>query len=292
MNYLLSSTIIITFPLLLQLVQCLNQPSRKGTTFVNSKITPSLSSETNKQYSRRSILQSIILPTLIFSPYNSAIEECIAKEIEGENFESEAYRLREYTNSVTASRDTNISPFEAYDVIQSSFDGNNKRSGTNMRALDLGAGAGASTELLWRLGYHTIDAVDWSSKAWDKFVTNIPSTVTFHETDADSFYNSHKPFSKNKKYNAIVFNYAVNESKAKKYAREMLVANDGLLLAPVNVQSDYWFKQTYKIYDSNGDIQRVFGGVVGAWDVLFQPDVSETSCQGIWCPPYNGFKKK
>lgn len=31
---------------------------------------------------------------------------------------------------------------------------------------------------------------------------------------------------------------------------------------------------------------------VGAWNVQFQPDVTQDTCQGIWCPQYNGFKKK
>ena len=287
MKRLLPLHLLITFNTL-KYINCLSQLSNRRYAI---PIKQNLShNNEKKQYSRRSMLHSIILPTLIGSSiFNVATKECIAKEIEEITFKSEAFGLREYTNSVTASRDTNISPFEAYDVIQSAF--SNKLDKRNMRALDLGAGAGASTELLWKLGYHNIDAVDWSGKAWDKFVTSPVSTVKFYEMDSDSFYSNNKPFTDEKKYNAVVFNYAVNEDKAKKYAREMLVADGGLLLAPVNIRRDYWFQQIYKSYDSNGDTQRVFGNTVGAWEVLFQPDVSETSCQGIWCPPFNGFKK-
>jgi len=267
-------------------ILCLSQLPNGAFTKPTTKIITEPTNTETPRLSRRSIIQSILIPTFITSL--ATPEKSTAQGNTETRFKSEAFDLREYTNAVTASRDTNISPFEAYDVIQSSFGNITKTD--SMRALDLGAGAGASTELLWKLGYHTIDAVDWSSKAWDKFVTSTPDTVKFYEMDADSFYTSYKPFSNDKKYNAIVFNFAVNENKARKYAREMLVS-DGLLLAPVNVQRDYWFKQIYKAYDCNGDIQRVFGGLVGAWDVLFQPDVSETSCQGIWCPPYNGFKK-
>ena len=31
-----------------------------------------------------------------------------------------------------------------------------------------GAGAGVSTEMLWRLGYRNIVAVDWSDAAWTR----------------------------------------------------------------------------------------------------------------------------
>jgi hypothetical protein len=33
-----------------------------------------------------------------------------------------------------------------------------------------GAGAGVSTEMLWKLGYRDIVAVDWSDAAWNKSV--------------------------------------------------------------------------------------------------------------------------
>ena len=45
------------------------------------------------------------------------------------------------------------------------------------RALDLGAGAGVSTQLLWANGFHEIVAVDPSRVAWDSCVTLVQSLV-------------------------------------------------------------------------------------------------------------------
>lgn len=82
-----------------------------------------------------------------------------------------AYGKEEYTNSITASKDTNISPKEVYDSIQGSYlqypleqlraKGLNREA----RAWDVGAGAGVSTQTLYNMGYKFIDAVDWSDTA-------------------------------------------------------------------------------------------------------------------------------
>ena len=88
----------------------------------------------------------------------------------------------------------------------------------------------------------------------------------------------------------IVFNFGVNDSKAKAYAKTMLQP-DGRLLAPVNIKADYWMKQAFKVYDSQGTLLWTANDI-GAWSVQFQPDVTQDTCQGIWCAPYNGFQKK
>jgi len=142
------------------------------------------------------------------------------------------------------------------------------------------------------MGYHNIDAVDWTREAWDTFVIRKPSTVTFYEMDVDSFRKNIWRKDSLSKYDAINFNFAVNESKAISYAKEMLSSSNGILLAPVNTQRDYWLNQAYKVYDSNGNMIRLIGDNVGAWNVQFQPDVSEETCtEIIWCPPFNSFKK-
>lgn len=249
---------------------------------------------------RRTVLSSSVF-LLSLRPFNN--DKVFANE-----FESKAFELRELTNSITASRDTNISPLEAYNTIQLSLKqqlpNTNRNRSTPLRALDLGAGAGASTQLLWELGYRTIDAVDWTQEAWDSYVTQQPNSVTFYEMDADTFRETIWRKQSLPPYDAIVFNFAVNESKAISFAKELLLdsssqssssssSNNSVLLAPVNTQRDYWMKQSYKLYDSKGDLVRAIGDNVDAWSVQFQPDVSENTCvSSIWCPPFNGFKKK
>lgn len=143
------------------------------------------------------------------------------------------------------------------------------------------------------MGYKSIEAVDWSSKAWDENVDEslIPSGVHFHAVDDETFLNE----SENRNggiglFDVIIFNFAVNDSKARAYAKSLLQP-DGRLLAPVNTQSDYWMKQAFKVYDNTGTVLWTVNNI-GAWSVQFQPDVTQDTCQGIWCAPYNGFKKK
>jgi hypothetical protein len=149
-----------------------------------------------------------------------------------------------------------------------------------------------STQTLYNMGYHDIEAVDWSSKAWDDNVIeeNLPPQVHFTAVDDERFYFDIWRPKQMDKFDVIVFNFGINERKAKAYAKEMLV-DDGRLFAPVNNQSDYWLKQAFRVYDSSGN-ELWSVNDVGAWSVQFQPDVTQDTCQGIWCAQYNGFKKR
>lgn len=221
------------------------------------------------------------------------------------SFHSAAYGREEYTNSIVASRDTNISPKEVYDTIASdylkeAFDAAMKERGGGYgpRALDVGAGAGVSTEVLYRVGYHTIDALDWSGSAWEKYVVEDPSGhcpdgVTFYELDDERFLDKWRESNGGDGllFDVIVFNFAVNEAKAAFFAKELLNQQHGRLLAPINTSNDYWLKQTYQVMDGKGDVLWSAGDV-GAWSVQFQPDVTQDTCSGVWCAPFNGFQKK
>ncbi|KAL3766023.1 hypothetical protein ACHAWU_002738 [Discostella pseudostelligera] len=243
-------------------------------------------------------------------------------------FHSAAYGLEEYNNSIVASRDTNISPKEVYDTISSEYlrgahaaaiaknadTSSNSSSGRRKRrmtpkALDVGAGAGVSTEILYNMGYQTIDALDWSGKAWERYVIDdpagvCPTSVQFYELDDERYLeswrrkyggekegHSEQEEGANGLFDAIVFNFAINESKAVTFATELLNKDHGILLAPINTSTDYWLKQRYKVMDASGKVLWSADDV-GAWSVLFQPDVTQDTCQGIWCSPYNGFQKK
>jgi protein-L-isoaspartate O-methyltransferase len=199
-----------------------------------------------------------------------------------------------------ASRDTNISPAEVYDTLAKLRVTTTQSNG--IRALDVGAGAGVSTQVLWELGYREIDAVDWSGTAWHLNVEengSCPPSVHFYELDDERFLKQWQQrnqqqqqpssSSSSQRYDAIVFNFAVNRRKAVYFAKELL-KEGGILLAPINTQNDYWFKQIYTLMDSSGKTLWVANDV-GAWSVLFQPDVTQDTCQGIWCAPFNGFQK-
>jgi hypothetical protein len=214
-------------------------------------------------------------------------------------FKTRAYGQAEYTNAITASRDTNISPKEAYDVIRERIPANVRGDGG--RALDVGAGAGLSTAVLYvERGYMTIDAVDWSGKAWSENVVEpLPSTVRWYEADDDQFLST---VAAPKSYHVIVYNFAINMDKAYRVARRYLVESSdnadgdsgggGLLLAPVNDRADYWYKQSYLLLNANGDVLWRSEPEVGAWSVQFQPDVTSETCTGIWCGGYNGYQQK
>ncbi len=278
---------------------------------------------------RRSFL-SHCCATLFSSPMLVA-PPAVAKTIEDNErsaaFHSAAFGLEEYTNSIVATRDTNISPKEVYDTISSDYylrgacdaaisknivvasDGEspNRRNSINSsmrkqriipKALDVGAGAGVSTEILYRMGYHAIDALDWSGKAWEKYVVNdpegvCPQSVQFYELDDERYLESwRKKYGNNSGkehpevedddglFDAIVFNFAINDSKAITFATELLNKDHGVLLAPVNTSTDYWLKQRYKAIDASGKVLWSTEDV-GAWSVLFQPDVTQDTVR-VW----------
>ena len=226
-------------------------------------------------------------------------------------FRTGAFGREEYTNSIVASRDTNISPKEVYDSIESQYikypleklreqQQRQADAGATQqrqpRALDVGAGAGVSTQVLWDMGYREIDAVDWSGKAWERYVIDDPSascpkSVKFYELDDERYIDEWRSQGSHR-FDAITFNFGINERKAISFARDLLEPESGRLLAPVNVQTDYWLKQVYKVYDSKGDVVNVLGQDIGAWAVQFQPDVTQPTCQGIWCAQFNGFQRK
>lgn len=214
-------------------------------------------------------------------------------------FVSAAFPRKELTNSIVASRDTNISPAEVYETILRLKNENSDArtsgstsTGTPPRALDVGAGAGVSTQVIYeQLGYVNIDALDWSGEAWRINVVEggyCPPTVHFYELDDERFVEEWKKENL-EKYDVIAFNFAVNREKALYFCRNLLKP-DGLLLAPVNAQQDYWLKQTYQLLNANGEVAWSAADV-GAWSVQFQPDVTQDTCQGIWCSPFNGFQK-
>ena len=250
---------------------------------------------------QRRFFLSQIVATALLLPYPSIASESIANE--QLKFHSAAYGQEEYTNSIVASRDTNISPREVYDTIASDYlkDVLNavSKEGGVARALDVGAGAGVSTEVLYRLGFHQIDALDWSGNAWQRYVVDdpsgyCPSTVNFYELDDERYLDLWKSKYNNAQeglFDVIIFNFAVNESKAKQFATTLLNKQHGIVLAPINTMNDYWLKQNYKIMDSEG---RALWSTadVGAWSVQFQPDVTQDTCAGVWCAPFNGFQKK
>jgi len=219
------------------------------------------------------------------------------QEPEG-GFRTAAFRDTEYTNSRTASRDTNLSPLEAYDVIRQRVPPapapQQQLLYRRRRALDLGAGAGVSTQVLYQdKHYEKIDAVDWSDAAWKSNVIEpIPESVRFYAMDDDAFFRVTKDKSDGGcGYDAIVYNFAVNAEKASRVARTYLCEDnpDAVLLAPVNDARDYWYKQSYLLLDRRGQVLWKSPPDVGAWSVQFQPDVTSETCVGPWCRSFNGY---
>ncbi len=267
---------------------------------------PSLkATKTTDNLTRRSLLPLIFCAPLLPSPAAQALDAISGDEqtriplqpdtevTSTRPFVSAAYTRKELTNSIVASRDTNISPAEVYETIKRLKSRELNGSGaTNARALDVGAGAGVSTQVIFQeLGYLNIDALDWSGDAWRSNVEDggyCPPTVHFYELDDERFVEQWKK-QKLEKYDIIAFNFAVNRDKALYFSKNLL-KEEGLLLAPINTQPDYWLKQTYQLMDADGKLVWSAGDV-GAWSVQFQPDVTQDTCQGVWCSPFNGFQK-
>ena len=121
------------------------------------------------------------------------------------------------------------------------------------RALDLGAGAGVSTEILWRNGFRSIVAVDPSRVAWDKFVGEqqpAGSGVTFIQNSDDGYIESRPADAA--LFDLVLVNFAINADKARDLLA--LLTPNGRLLAPVNQQRDYWFRQEYREFDRTGEL--------------------------------------
>jgi hypothetical protein len=75
-------------------------------------------------------------------PYDAAVDSRV--------FRSQAFGKEEYNNAFAASENTNVSPKEAYDTILSKVAPKELEvggAGRPLRVLDLGAGAGVSTEV-------------------------------------------------------------------------------------------------------------------------------------------------
>ena len=83
--------------------------------------------------------------------------------------------------------------------------------------------------------------------AWDRFANEkLPPDVEFFHGSDEQFvtqWEDAKP--QPEKFNLVVLNYAVNHDKAVRFAKT-LVAPGGHLLAPTNVQNNYWFAQQYE----------------------------------------------
>ena len=198
-------------------------------------------------------------------------------------FRSGAFEQPNYSNAVTASRDTNVSPKEAYDVIAARAV---PPPGVPCpRALDLGAGAGVSTQFLWLNGFRDIVAVDPSRVAWDKFVGPLPAGggVVF-EQNSDDGYLAKRPADA-PLFDLVLVNFAINQDKAQELCE--LLTPEGRLLAPVNQQRNYFFRQEFRLYDrSTNVLWRT--DTSGGWAITFQPDYTSPSCQGQWCPQFRG----
>ena len=286
---------------------------RSGFDSAQVSFSPEKSSMHNAELSRRRLIAGSIAAaaSLLLQPSKShAHSDTDTANTDTEAFRTGAFGKEEYTNSIIASRDTNISPKEVYDSIESQYikyplekireqqqqAGVGATQQRQPRALDVGAGAGVSTQVLWDMGYREIDAVDWSGKAWERFVIDDPSAscpkrVKFYELDDERYVDEWRSQGSHR-FDAITFNFGINERKAVSFAKELLEPENGRLLAPVNVEEDYWLKQVYKVYDSKGDVVKVLGQDIGAWAVQFQPDVTQNTCQGIWCAEFNGFQRK
>jgi hypothetical protein len=146
--------------------------------------------------------------------------------------------------------------------------------------------------VLLERGWRQIDAVDISRLAWDAFAARegqLPEGVRFYQASDERFLElrgragagSSEPSAR--PYDLVIVNYAVNAEKARRLAAALLEPGPGRLLAPTNVNNDYWFEQKYVLLDHAGNVQWS-RATLGSYDVLFQPDFTSPTCQGQWCP--------
>uniref|UniRef100_A0A7S0ND09 Uncharacterized protein n=1 Tax=Phaeocystis antarctica TaxID=33657 RepID=A0A7S0ND09_9EUKA len=238
------------------------------------------------------LLAASVLTAAPFTPPAfAASASCDTSRVEAPSgaFRSAAFEKPNYSSAIVASRDTNVSPREAYDIIAERAV--LPKGGACARALDLGAGAGVSTQLLWLNGFRSIEAVDPSRVAWDENVekdgaVKLPSGVSFAQATDDSYLSRRARDPEAEPFEMVVVNYAINADKAADFAR-LLLSPEGNLLAPVNVQRDYWFAQEYRLMNQRGDVLWR-KDKVGSWEVTFQPDFTQPTCQGQWCPQFRG----
>jgi len=207
-----------------EMLKSLSFSSNKRVTKVPWELNIQCSDETFTLSRRIFVSTSLSLITLPTASVNSAtpLSTSLQTLSSSKEFVSAGYDKQEYTNAITASRDTNISPKEVYDCIQSSYlrypieQIQLQKLNRTPRAWDVGAGAGVSTETLWRMGYRSIEAVDWSAKAWEKNVDEkkIPADVVFTPIDDERFVEERWLPEKLEKFDVIIFNFGVNEAKA------------------------------------------------------------------------------
>jgi hypothetical protein len=242
---------------------------------------------------RQAIAAALLLLRPLGAPLPAhAVAACDASgrvDAPGGAFRSAAFEKPNYSSAIVASRDTNVSPREAYDIIAERAV--LPKGVACARALDLGAGAGVSTQLLWLNGFRSIEAVDPSRVAWDENVekdgaVKLPAGVSFVQATDDSFLARRARDPEAAPFEMVVVNYAINPDKAADFARALLTP-EGKLLAPVNVQRDYWFAQEYRLMNQRGDVLWR-KDKVGSWEVTFQPDFTQPTCQGQWCPQFRG----
>ena len=106
---------------------------------------------------RQAIAAALLLLRPLGAPPPAHAEAaCDASQADapGSAFRSAAFEKPNYSSAIVASRDTNVSPREAYDIIAERA--LLPKGVPCARALDLGAGAGVSTQLLWLNGFRSI----------------------------------------------------------------------------------------------------------------------------------------
>lgn len=233
---------------------------------------------------REHLLLAAALSTRAFLPAVIAPAPAAAYDAPGSSI---SRGVPELSNSIVASRDTNISPKEIYIQLRDEKDLRPERNGASDgdgRVLDLGAGAGVSTQALWDVGWRKVTAVDPSRLAWDRFANEkLPPNVEFYHASDEQFvaqWEEGQPQSE--KFNLVVLNYAVNHDKAVRFAKTLLKPG-GHLLAPTNAQNNYWFAQQYEYMNDAGSVLWT-KDTLGSYAVLFQPDFTNPACQGQWCP--------